>query len=99
MTDDTFARQFHSAATEIVRMYSTCYTLMEIELGSGPALALAPHYLGEVVAASERLALSRLQEEQQAAADARVLAEEKAADQRRRQLTIDEALAGAGEPW
>lgn len=98
MTDDTFARQFQSAATEIVRMYSTCYTLMEIELGSGPALALAPHYLGEVVAASERLALSRLQEEQQALADAE-FAEEQAAKQRRRQLTIEDALAGAGEPW
>ena len=99
MTDDTFARQFQSAATEIVRMYSTCYTLMEIELGSGPALALAPHYLGEVVAASERLALSRLQEEQQALAEAKLITEEQAAEQRRRQLTIEDALAGAGEPW
>jgi hypothetical protein len=96
MTDDAFARQFQSAATEIVRMYSTAFTVMEIEMGSGPALALAPHFLGDVVAAAERMAITQLQTE----AEAKALAEEEqAVQQQRRQLTIEEALAGAGEPW
>jgi hypothetical protein len=96
MTDDAFARRFQAAATEVVRMYSTAFTVMEIEMGSGTALALAPHFLGDVVAAAERIAISELQAE----AEAKALAEEEqAAAQRRRQLTIEDALAGAERPW
>lgn len=101
MTDDAFARQFHAAAAEITRLYSTAYTMMEIELGSVGAERLAPHYLGDIVAAAERLAIERLNSERLEAA---IAAEEQAAAEpaARRQLTIDEALAeqaGGGTPW
>lgn len=95
MSSDDFARQFQDAATEILRMYSTCYTLMEIEMGTAPAQLLAPHYLGDVVAAAERLALSRQGKEV-------VAPEEPGHPAARRQLTIEEALAAeqaGAAPW
>lgn len=95
MSSDSFARQFQDAATEILRMYSTCYTLMEIEMGTAATQLLAPHYLGDVVAAAERLALSRQGEEV-------VAPEEPAPPAARRQLTIEEALAAeqaGAAPW
>jgi hypothetical protein len=110
MSDDNFARQFQSAAGDIVRMYSTCFTLMEIEMGSAPALALAPHYLGDVVAAAERLALSRLEQVSQPLQTADELWQPAVVGDHRRQLTIDDALtllnsspredeANGGAPW
>lgn len=98
MSDDAFARQFQAAATEVIRLYSTAYTLMEIEMGSGPAQSLAPRYLGDIVASAERLAITRLNAEQIAT----VVEEEEQAMSTRTQLTIDDALAqlpNGGAPW
>lgn len=60
---DEFANRFQRAATELVRMYSTAFTVMEIEMGSAVAHMLAPHYLGEIVEAAERVSCQEMRDE------------------------------------
>lgn len=60
---DEFANRFQRAATELVRMYSTAFTVMEIEMGSAVAHMLAPYYLGEIVEAAERVSCQEMRDE------------------------------------
>lgn len=104
ISDTEFQIVYQRTTAEIARMYGTAMQLMEIEMGTDLARLLAPHYLGDIVAAAERLAVEELNRNLMTAlTDEGRFTDGEGEDQeltakRRVQLTIDDALKGS-EPW